>query len=131
MPVQAGAQSLLIQEMCNQTDTASEDEQTVQDAHAQVVFCLFGREGATVAQQIHEADSHTAVDVQDQVVFLRGCDGLDGDGVVKQFVGGEVLDDEFFDELNAEIGVGARLDAVTNTGDCEDVSGQFLRIGLL
>jgi hypothetical protein len=32
-------------------------------------------------------------------------------------VGGEVLDDEFFDELDTQIRVGARLDTVTDTGD--------------
>jgi hypothetical protein len=103
--------------MCNQTDTASEDEQTVENTHAQVVFRLFWREGAAVAEQINEADSNTAIDVKDQVVFLGSCDGFDGDGVVKEFVGGEVLDNEFFDELNAEIRVGARLYAMTDTGD--------------
>ena len=127
MSVQAGAQSLLIQEMCNQTDTASQDEQTVQNTHAEIVLCLFGREGAAVAQQVDEADSNAAVDVQDQVVFLGSGDGLDGDGVIKKLVGGEVFDNKFFDELNTEIGVGARLDAVTNTGDCGEVSRQLLR----
>jgi hypothetical protein len=106
MPVQAGSQSLLIQEVCNKTDTASKDEQTVQDAHAQVVFCFFGREGTAVAEQIYETDSNTAVNVENQVVFLRCCDGFDGDGVFKEFVGGEVLEYEVFDEFNTEVGVG-------------------------
>src|SRR3954452_19718841 len=41
MPVQTGTQSLLIQEVCNQTDTAAKHEQTVEDTHAQVLLCLF------------------------------------------------------------------------------------------
>jgi hypothetical protein len=106
MPIQAGAQSLLIQEVRNQTDATSKDEQTVEDTHAEVVLCLLGRESATVTQQIDEADGDTAIDIEDQVIFLGGCDGFDGDGVVKELVGGEVLDNEFFDELNAEIRVG-------------------------
>jgi hypothetical protein len=107
MPVQAGAQSLLVQEMRDQTDTASEHEQTVEHTHAQVVLCLFGREGTAVAQQVDEADGDAAVDVEDQVVFLGGCNCLDGDSVVEELVRGEVLDNEFLDELNAEIWVGA------------------------
>lgn len=107
MPVQAGAQSLLVQEVCNETDTASKDEQPVEDTHAQVVLCFFGRKGTAVAEQIDETDSNAAVNVENQIVFLGGGDGFHGDGVVKEFVGGEVLDHEFFDELNAEIGVGA------------------------
>jgi len=70
MSVQAGAQSLLVQEMCNQTDTAAEDEETVEDTHAEVVFRLFRRESTAVAEQIDEADGDTAVDVEDQIVFL-------------------------------------------------------------
>jgi hypothetical protein len=117
MPVQAGTQSLLIQEVCNQTDTTAKHEQTVQNTHAQVVLCLFWREGAAVAEQVNKADGDATVNIEDQVVFLGGCNGLDGDGVVKKFVGGEVLDDEFFDELDTQIRVGARLDTVTDTGD--------------
>lgn len=83
MSVQAGAQSLLVEEMSNQTDTAAQNEETVKHTHAQVVFRLLGRESAAIAEQIDEADSDTAVDVEDQIVFLGGGDGLNGDGVVE------------------------------------------------
>jgi hypothetical protein len=117
--VQSSPQSLLVQEMGNQTDRSSEHEQTVKDTHLEVVLCLFRGEGAAVAEEVDEADGDAAVDVEDEVVLLGGGDGLDGEGVVEEFGGGEVLLDEFFDELDAEIGVVAGLDAVTNTRDCE------------
>jgi len=117
MSVETGAQSLLIEVMGNQTDAASEDEEAVEHAHAEVVLRLFRGEGAAVAEQVDEADGHATVDVKDQVVLLGGGDRLHSDGVIEQFVGGEVLGDEFLDELDAEIRVGSRFDTVTNTRD--------------
>ena len=120
MTVKTSAQSLLVEEVGNQTNGATEDEQTVEDTHLEVVLCLFRGESAAVAEEIDEADGDAAVDVEDEVVLLGGGDGLDGEGVVEEFCRGEVLLDEFLDELDAEIGVVAGLDAVTNTGDCKD-----------
>jgi hypothetical protein len=117
--------------VCNQTDTAAKHEQAVQDAHAQVVFCLFWREGAAVAEEVNKADGDATVHIEDQIVFLGGSNGLDGDGVVEKFVGGEVLDDEFLDELDTQIRVGARLDTVADTGDYTDVSRRLLGVLLV
>lgn len=105
--------------MSNQTDTATQDEKAVEDTHPQVVFSLLGRKRAAVAKQINEADGNTTIHVEDQVVLLRGCDSLDGDGVIEEFVGGKVLDDELLDKLDTKIGVGARLDTVTDTRNCK------------
>jgi len=80
--VEASAQSLLVEEMGNQTNGATEHEQTVEHTHLEVVLGLFLRESATVSEQVDEADGDAAVDVEDQVVLLTRRDGLDGDGVV-------------------------------------------------
>lgn len=117
MPVKTGAQSLLVEVMGNQTNAASENEQAVENTHAEVVLSLFRGEGAAVAEEVDEADSDTTVNVQDEVVLLGGGDGLHSDGVIEEFVGGEVLRDKLFDELDTEIRVGSRLDTVTDTGD--------------
>ncbi len=117
MPVQTRPQPLLVQVMRNQPDTPAQHEQSVEHAVPEVVFRLFCRESTAVPEKVDEADSHATVDVQDQVVLLRGCDGLDGNGVVKKLGGWEVLLAELFDEGDAEIGVVARLDAVANAGD--------------
>ena len=101
--------------MGNQTDAPAEDEEAVEDAHLHVLFSFLRAEGAAVAHEVNEADCHCAVNVEDKVVLLGGCDGLDGDGVVKHFAAGEVLLDEFFDEFDTEIGVVAGLDFVTDT----------------
>ena len=119
MPVQTSAQSLLVQEMGNETDRATEYEQTVEHTHLEVVFRLFRTEGAAVPEQVDEADGDAAVDVEDQVVLLGGSDGLDGDGVVEELGVGEVGLAELLDEGNAEIGVVAGLDTVTDTRDWE------------
>jgi hypothetical protein len=117
MAVKTGAQSLLVEVVSNQTDAAAEDEKTVEDTHVEVVLGLLGGEGAAVAEQVDEAHSNTAIHVEDQVVFLGGGDGFDSDGIVEEFMGGEVLHDELFDELDPEIGIGTRLDTVTDTGN--------------
>ena len=117
MSVQASAQPLLIEVMGDETDGAAEDEQTVQDTHLEVVLRLLGAEGAAVAHQIHEAHGDGTVNVEDQVVLLGGGDALDGEGVVEHLAAGEALLDELLDELDAEIGVVARLDLVADTWD--------------
>jgi hypothetical protein len=117
MAVKTGAQSLLVEVVSNQTDAAAEDEKTVEDTHVEVVLGLLGGEGAAVAEQVDEAHRNTAIHVEDQVVFLGGGDGFDSDGIVEEFMGGEVLHDELFDELDPEIGIGTRLDTVTDTGN--------------
>jgi len=116
--VQTSPQSLLVEEVGNQTNGTTEHEQTIENTHLEVVLRLFRGEGAAVAEEVDEADGDAAVDIEDEVVLLGGGDGLDGEGVVEEFCGREVLLDEFLDELDAEIGVVAGLDAVTNTGDC-------------
>jgi hypothetical protein len=115
--IQTSAQALLIQEVGNQTNASSENEETVENTHLQVVFGLLSGESARVAQQVDEADSNATINVQNQVILLRGGDRLDGNGVVQQLVAGEVLDHVFLNQLNAEIGVVTGLDTVTNTGD--------------
>lgn len=122
MSVQTRTQSLLVEEMGNQTDRAAEHEQTVEHTHLEVVLSLFIAEGARVAEKIDEADGHAAVDVEDEVVLLRGGDALDGERVVEELRVGEVGLAVFFDEGDAEVGVVAGLDAVANTRDCENVS---------
>ena len=117
--VETGAQSLLVEEVGNQTDGATKDEQTVEHTHLKVVLSLFGGEGTAVAEKVDEADGDGTVDVEDKVVLLAGGDGLDGNGVVEELGGGEVGLAELFDERDTKIGVVARLDTVADTGDCE------------
>jgi hypothetical protein len=85
MTVQAGTQSLLVQEVCNQTDAATEDEQTVQDTHSHVVFCFFRAESTARSQKVDEADGDTAVNVEDQVVLLGGGNSFNSKGVIEEF----------------------------------------------
>ena len=118
MPVETSPQPLLVEEMGNQTDRATEHEQTVEDTHLQVVLSLLGGESTTVTDKVDKADSNATVDIEDEVVLLGCCDALDGQGVVEHLCAGEVLLDVLLDELDAEIGVVAGLDPVADTGDC-------------
>lgn len=117
--VEAGAQSLLVEEVGNQTNGATKDEQTVEHTHLKVVLGLLGGEGTAVAEEVNEADGDGTVNVENEVVLLAGGDGLDGNGVVEKLGGGEVGLAELLDERDTEIGVVARLDTVADTGDCE------------
>ena len=117
--VQASAQSLLVEVVSNETNATSEDKETVQDTHSEVVLGLLSGESTGVAEQVNEADSNTSVNVEDKVVLLGGCDGLDSNGVVEELVGGEVLGDILLDQLDTKIGVVAGLDLVTNSRDCK------------
>lgn len=58
--------------------------------------------------------TYTAINIQNQVVLLRGSDSLDSDRIVEKFVGGEVLHYELLDQFDSEIRVVAGLDTVTN-----------------
>jgi hypothetical protein len=122
MSVETSAQSLLVEEVGNQTNRATEHEQTIEHTHLEVVFGLLVAEGTGVAEEIDEADGDTSIDVQDEVVLLRGCDALHGECVVEELGVGEVCLAVLLDERDAKIGVVARLDTVTNTRDCISVS---------
>jgi hypothetical protein len=115
MTVETSPQTLLVQEMGNETDRPTQDEQTVEYTHAEIVLSLLRRESTAVADQVDEADSDTAVHVKNQVVLLRGGDSLDSDGIIEQLVAREVLDDVLLDELDTQIRVVPRLDAMTDT----------------
>lgn len=65
MTIQTRAQPLLIKEVRNQTNTATQDKQAVQNAHAQIILGLLGAKRAAVAHEVDEADGHAAVDVED------------------------------------------------------------------
>lgn len=93
--------------MRNQADAATEDEETIENTHAEIILSFFSGKGTAIAEEIDKADGDAAVDVEDQIVLFGSGDGLNGDGIVEEFVGSEVLHDEFFDQLHAEIGVGA------------------------
>ena len=119
MPIQAGAKTLLIKVMSNQTDASAQHEETVQNTHVEIIFGLFSAECAAVAHQVDEADSDTAVDVENQVVLLASGDSLNSDGVIQHLAAWEALLDEFLDELDTEIGVVAGFNLVADTGDCD------------
>jgi hypothetical protein len=117
MTVKTSAQTLLVEEMGNKTNASAENEETVEDTHLEVVLGLLGREGTAVADEIDEADSNAAVDVEDQVVLLGGSNSLDSESVVEKLVAGEVFENVLLDQLDTEIGVVSGLDTVTDTGD--------------
>jgi hypothetical protein len=117
--VETGAQSLLVEEVGNQTDGATKDEQTVEHTHLKVILSLLGGEGATVTEKVDEADGDGTIDVEDKVVLLAGGNGLDGNSVIEELGGGEVGLAELLDERDTEIGVVARLDTVADTRDFE------------
>lgn len=118
MPVQTRPQPLLVEIMRNKTDRATQHEQSVEHAVLEVVLSLLSAEGTAVAHEVHEADGNAAINIENEVVFLRGGDSLDGDGVVEEFGGWEVLLTEFFNESYAEVGVVAGFDTMADTRDC-------------
>jgi hypothetical protein len=117
MPVETSTQPLLVEEVGNETDTSAEDEETVKNTHLEVVLSFLAGERTAVTDEVNEADSDAAINVENQVVLLRCCDGLDGQRIVEQLGAGEVLLDVLLDKLDAEIGVVTGLDPVANTGD--------------
>jgi hypothetical protein len=117
MTVETGAESLLIEVMGDEADAAAEDEESIEDTHLEVIFGFFLAEGTAVTHQVNEADSDTAIDVEDEVVFLGGRYRLNSNGIVKKLVGSEVLEHEFLNKLDTKIGIVSRLDSVANTGN--------------
>ena len=103
--VKPSSQTLLIQEMGNQTNAATQDKQSIEDTHAQVVLGLLRRKGTASTKQVYKADCYGSVDVENQIVLLAGGHGLNSLSVVEQCGAGEVLVDKLLDERDTEIGV--------------------------
>lgn len=117
MPVKTSTKPLLVKEVSNQTNTSAENEETVEHTHLQVVLSLLVGESTTIADKVNKADSNATVNVENQVVLLGRCDGLDSKSIVEQLGAGEVLLDVLLDELDTKIGVVAGLNPVADTGD--------------
>lgn len=117
MSIQTSSQTLLVEVMSDQADAPSQNKETVEDTHLQIILGLFWTKGAAVAHKIDEADSDAAVNVENEVVLLGCCHCFNRNGIFEHFAAWEALLDKFFDKLYAEIGVIARLDLVANTRD--------------
>ena len=83
-----------------------------------VLICLVRSKGTTVAQEVDEANSNAAIDVEDERVLLRRRDLLDGERVVEQAVAREVLAHVLLDKLDTQVRVVHALDLVADTADC-------------
>ncbi len=104
--------------MRNQSDASSQHKKAVENAHVQVVLRLLRAERPAVAHQVHETDGHAPVHVENKIILLRRRNGFDRDGVVQHFTAGEALLDEFFDQLDPEIGIVARFHLVPDSRNC-------------
>lgn len=117
MTVKTSTQTLLIEVMCDKTDGATKNEETVQNTHLHVIFRLLSRERTAVAHQVDEADSNGTINVENQVILLGSGNRLDGKSVIQHLARWETLLDKLLDELDAEVWVVAGLDLVANTWD--------------
>ena len=106
--------------MGNETNRTAQNEEAVQNTHAEVVLCLLRRESAAVSEKVNKADGNASVNIQDQVILLGSGDSLDSDRIIEQLVRSEVLRHEFLNKLHSEIGVVSGLDSVTDTRDYHD-----------
>jgi len=70
--IQSLLQSLLIQEMTNETDRSAQHKYGIHSAVVDVIRRLFFCERAAMFQQVHEAHGNAAVHVQNQRRFFHG-----------------------------------------------------------
>ena len=91
---------------------------TMVRAYLDVLVSLIGRERATVAEEVDEADGDASIDVEDERVLLRRRDLLNRERVVEQTVAREVLADVLLDKLDTQVRVVHALDLVADTADC-------------
>lgn len=117
MSVQTSSQALLVEVMGDQADASSQNEETVENTHLQVVFSLFWTKSTAIAHKIDEADSDAAVNVENEVVLLGCCHGLNCNRIFEHFTAWEALLDKFFDKLYTEVGIITRFNLMANTRD--------------
>jgi hypothetical protein len=65
--VERSTQALLVQMVTDESDAASEDEQTVEGTNLDVLISLLGGERTTVTEEIDEADGDASIDIQDKL----------------------------------------------------------------
>ena len=111
--VQSLLESVLVEEVTDETDAASEHEQTVERSHLDVLLCLLERESSARSQQVDEAYADASVDIEDEVGLLLGGELLHAQSEVEHLGRREVLLGELLDDHNANVGVLKRLDLVT------------------
>src|SRR5271170_7371965 len=76
---------LLIQMMANQSNTSTQDKQSIQSSHLEILFRLLSRKSTAIPQQIHKTDSNTSIDIQNEIVLLAGSNSFDGKSVIEEF----------------------------------------------
>lgn len=99
MSIKTCSKTFLIQVVSDEANASAEYEKSVENTHLKIIFGLFRAKGATVAHEIDETDSHTAIDVEDQVVLFASSDRLYGNRIVEHLAAWETLLDEFFDKF--------------------------------
>lgn len=74
MTVERSLETLLVEVVTDEADGATEDEEAVEGTDLDVLLSFLGGEGTRVPEEVDEANGYAAVDVEDEGVFLGGCD---------------------------------------------------------
>jgi len=67
MTVERCLQPLLVKMVTNEADAATKNEQTVKSTDLDVLVSLLRGKGTAITEQVNEADSNAAIDVQDKL----------------------------------------------------------------
>lgn len=71
MTVKALLQSFLVKVVTNEANSTSKNKQSIKYANVQVLLSLFSSETSTASQQINNTCCYNAINVKNEVWFLR------------------------------------------------------------
>jgi hypothetical protein len=70
MSVQGSAETFLIKVMANETDAATENEETVERSNLDIFLRLLRGKGTAITKQIDEANGDASIDIENELFVL-------------------------------------------------------------
>ena len=116
--VESGLETFLVHVVSDHTDGTSEQEESVETTGVDDFLDTLTGE-STSSHHVDHEDTDGTVDVEDECVFLLGCDLLDFESVVEQVVLRKVFERVFFEQLDTLVGVAQGFDTVSNPLDID------------
>jgi hypothetical protein len=71
MSVQGSAETFLIKMMADETDAATENEESVERSNLDIFLRLLGGKSTAITEQVDEANSDASIDVENELVLFQ------------------------------------------------------------
>merc|ERR1712224_932762 len=117
MAIKRLLEAVLIKVVPNETNRTSHNKEPIEAATCDDFVRFWSAPCSTATNHVNENNSNAPINVENEVRFLLCRELLHRKGVVQDRVVGKVLLSELLDDFNTLIGIGERLNTMSNAHD--------------